>query len=594
MLFGAAASLLALWVALPTALAGPSFVHDVHNPLQLFKVEAARSVPDNGVSIAVNSTELHVSGEWFEVSWSGVPNPSYDDMIVLYVPADANPSHTAPAKFKMAARTTTHMATGGGAARFRLINMRADMRFAFVRNGLENPLVIAQTEAIRVVNPNEPTGGHLALTANQGEMLVQWVSRDAGTPVVQWGTTPGQYSSTAQGSSHTYRKEDLCGGVATTSGWLDPGTLQAAVMSDLQPDTRYYYVYGDQALGMSAEISFVSPPLVGPEASVQLFALADMGQAEVDGSNEMSGMLPSLNTTRLMAQHMEGRRLMVHNGDVSYAMGFASSWDVYFDQLLPLASSMPYMTAIGNHERNWPGTSDLFDGTGAAVTDSGGECGVAYERRLRMPTATDDEPWYSFEFGPIHFLQYSTEHPFRAGTKQHSFIINDLKSVNRSRTPWLIVGGHRPFYISSTYQHYPDGDQDVAAALRESLEDAFLEAGVDMTWHGHHHSYQRTCAAYRGECVPPREDGSQAAPVHLVIGHAGCGLCLNVLDPSPAMLEVVRVEHGFMMVDANATHLHCQAMRDLDGSVMDEFSIYKPPAQGSSSVGAVAQATASQ
>lgn len=69
------------------------------------------------------------------------------------------------------------------------------------------------------------------------------------------------------------------------------------------------------------------------------------------------------------------------------------------------------MTTIGNHERNWPHSGDRFP----AQYDSGGECGVPYERRLQMPRPAEDKPWYSFDFGPIHFLQYSTEHVFAKG-----------------------------------------------------------------------------------------------------------------------------------------------------------------------------------
>ena len=44
-------------------------------------------------------------------------------------------------------------------------------------------------------------------------------------------------------------------------------------------------------------------------------------QAEIDGSNEngFGEQNPSLNTTRLMEEHMRGRRLVIHNGDISYA-----------------------------------------------------------------------------------------------------------------------------------------------------------------------------------------------------------------------------------------------------------------------------------
>ena len=43
--------------------------------------------------------------------------------------------------------------------------------------------------------------------------------------------------------------------------------------------------------------------------------------------------------------------VQVHNGDISYARGYFSQWDNFFDQLYPLASRLPYMTCPGNHER---------------------------------------------------------------------------------------------------------------------------------------------------------------------------------------------------------------------------------------------------
>ena len=137
--------------------------------------------------------------------------------------------------------------------------------------------------------------------------------------------------------------------------------------------------------------------------------------------------------------------------------------------------------------------------------------------------------------------------------------MEDLKAVNRSVTPWVIVGGHRPFYIDSTNYDPVQGDQTVAADLRAALEQEFVKyevrcscrtgwrlcstcgdqayqcaepgrastrpAGplshvtasasvasqrvrgllpanwqVDMTWHGHHHSYQRTCPVDAQRC----------------------------------------------------------------------------------------------
>ena len=58
---------------------------------------------------------------------------------------------------------------------------------------------------------------------------------------------------------------------------------------------------------------------------------------------------------------------------------------------------------------------------------------------------------YSFDHGPIHFLQLSTEHDFAPGSVQFAFLLADLRAVNRSITPWLVVGFHRPFMTDSVY-----------------------------------------------------------------------------------------------------------------------------------------------
>lgn len=45
-------------------------------------------------------------------------------------------------------------------------------------------------------------------------------------------------------------------------------------------------------------------------------------------------------------------------------------------------------------------------------------------------------------------------------------------------TPWVIVGGHRPLYISSNYDAGPASDLVVARALRAAYEQAFAQYKV--------------------------------------------------------------------------------------------------------------------
>ena len=213
-----------------------------------------------------------------------------------------------------------------------------------------------------------------------------------------------------------------------------------------------------------------------------------------------------------------------------------------------------------------------------------GECGIPYERRLIMPGSLPwrkgkgggDAPWYSFDFGPVHLTQMSTEHAFHPGSTQHAFVMADLASVNRTNTPWLIVGFHRPFYIDSTFDGPANSDQQVARDLRAAFEDAFIAHGVDMTWSGHHHSYQRTCPVIRGECVG---DGVKA-PVHVVLGHAGACLTDNLKEETPAIFDEVVVKHGYTRVVATRKYLGMESFAfetegDGDGEIIDKFELHK-------------------
>lgn len=164
------------------------------------------------------------------------------------------------------------------------------------------------------------------------------------------------------------------------------------------------------------------------------------------------------------------------DGKLIASRGYGSQWEVFADQIQPLARRMPWMTVGGNHERDWPDSGDrygsIFDsgelnsrhmqpflctpsGQGQcrcagqpavcclptstaccacgapeqllplesilkAKRHAGGECGVSHQRRFKMPApASEATPWYSFDFGPIHFLQYNTEVPFGKGSPQH-------------------------------------------------------------------------------------------------------------------------------------------------------------------------------
>lgn len=219
-----------------------------------------------------------------------------------------------------------------------------------------------------------------------------------------------------------------------------------------------------------------------------------------------------------------------HIGDISYARGYAWLWDHFFTQIEPIASKVAYHVCIGNHEYNWPSQPWRPDWSVSIYgKDGGGECGVPYSLKFKMPGNSSEltgtqapatrNLYYSFDMGAVHFVYMSTETNFFPGSKQYQFLKNDLESVDRNKTPFVVVQGHRPMYTTS--------NENIDAPLRERmlehLEPLFVNNKVTLAFWGHVHRYERFCPLNNYTCGSMGLNGEdwEAFPVHVVIGMAG-------------------------------------------------------------------------
>eukprot|EP00731_Ephydatia_muelleri_P012123 Em0006g1017a len=528
---------------------------------------------DSSMYFDVTPTQLSTSGEWVTVYWSGVSSPSSKDSIAVYSPPASNGygvnTSTAPIKYQYASSSSTHTSYGSGQLKFRLINMREKVVFGF----FQGSSLKAVSSVVEFSNYNEPLQGHLALTSDTTSMTVMWTTKEALSPTVMWGTESNNYEASASAETKTYSAKNMCGAPATGYGYRDPGLLHTATMTDLEPGYTYYYSFGDE-YGYSPEYSFKAPPAADSDSTITVVAFGDMGVAESDGSYLVETSKYSLNTTSRIKAQLSSLDIVLHIGDITYALGYSSMWEVYFDQIQQIATSVPFMVAIGNHERNWPYTSPgTFNNSG-----SGGECGIPHEMRFPMPTPARDSPWYSFNYGSAHFIVMSTEHSFQKGSSQYSYIYSDLKSVNKTNTPWIIFAGHRPMYVASKDSDYPDGHTVVAQSLRYALEPLFQSYGVDLALWAHIHGYQRTCSVYQGSCYSSGSSSSKnKGTTHVVVGMAGRTLHNNILPSSmPSWLVYYDLQnYGYSRMNINMTHLVFQYVHNYDNKVYDSFVLKK-------------------
>ncbi|KAJ7953893.1 Purple acid phosphatase [Quillaja saponaria] len=213
-------------------------------------------------------------------------------------------------------------------------------------------------------------------------------------------------------------------------------------------------VVGSDTGGWSSTHSFVSQNRDSDETIAFLFG--DMGTA-TPYSTFIRTQDESISTMKWILRDIEalGEKpaFISHIGDISYARGYAWLWDNFFNQIEPVATKVAYHVCIGNHEYNWP-LQPFKPDWATYGKDGGGECGVPYSLRFNMPgnssepTGTDapatQNLYYSFDIGAVHFVYISTETNFLSGGSQYNFLKHDLESVDRNKTPFVVVQGHRP------------------------------------------------------------------------------------------------------------------------------------------------------
>ena len=437
-----------------------------------------------------------------------------------------------------------------------------------------------------------PTAIHLALGDEPSEMLVQFTTGDEqGTPVARYSREGSKKDHKATGTTKTYIAADMCEAPAneTEAGkFQPPGMLHAVRLTNLEPNTVYQYKVGlAHGLGItwSDSFSFTTPPLTGDQGPYSMIVYGDQG-CPANGWGSGGAWTAAMTTREVLSPNQTlPIRAIHHFGDLSYAKGAAHVWDEWFEMISSFTTKVPLMIAVGNHEYDhWDGT----DPSGVLepyrplwanfANDSGGECGVPTVNHFTMPNSTNSNSvfWYSFDFGNTHTIIISSEHDLSPGSRQYQWLEQDLNSVNRTLTPWVIVEMHRPLYE-------PEMDWDnngVGIARRYQIEDLLRDYKVDLVLSGHYHSYFRSCdGLYNSKCHNNRGYGG---PTHITVGSAGAALNDNELYDNQWTEAFVKQVYGYGRITvANASALRFQFVKAGEsndtsaGDVLDDVWIWR-------------------
>jgi 3',5'-cyclic AMP phosphodiesterase CpdA len=389
--------------------------------------------------------------------------------------------------------------------------------------------------AVACSAPAPPEQIRLALTGTKGEMVVGWATLSKTGSKVQY-TCAGCGQWVVEGSASYYYMPWI-------PLYVSP-QIHFATLRHLNASTVYSYRVGDESGGWSDFYQFTTEPEIAPtpDRPIRVMSIGDEG-ATADSKEVLAAMM-----TADQKLHFD---LLVHAGDISYANGVQEIWDVWGRLTQPLATHLPWMVAVGNHE-----LIDLL---------------LPFLNRFSMPAKQSGGSfgnlYYSWDYGNIHFIALDSESfEYFQMSPQHIWLKQDLHNVNRTKTPWVVAFWHSPWYCSNTV-HQWDG-----WLMKESFEDLFYHYKVDLVLQGHVHAYERTHPVYKGNVTAD-------APVYITngVGGNGEGLYKHWQQPPPAWAAKSVSDYGFGYFEVyNATHLHWTMKRSSDSAVIDEAWLVRP------------------
>lgn len=197
-------------------------------------------------------------------------------------------------------------------------------------------------------------------------------------------------------------------------------------------------------------------------------------------------------------------------------------------------------------------------------------------------------PYYSFNYGNVHFLAMSSIIPFnnqsiaykilRDESGQHDFVSNDLYAASQNKSiNWIVVYLYKPMYTSPS-QHLSE------ESLRNIYHPLFDYYGVDLVLQAHNHNYQRSYPLrfnQSNSSVPIITDRNNSVYVNpngsifMVVGTGGSRQ-YDFLGKSPYIVTQFQA-FGFLNIDVldNGTKLIGTFYDSQDGSVKDHFTIAK-------------------
>lgn len=345
-----------------------------------------------------------------------------------------------------------------------------------------------------------PTGGsatippHLSFTGDPSTSItISWCTPTPYRGNVSFGTSAGSLTNITQEPAAT--------------------SDHAITLQGLSPNTTYYYQVG----GFSTKGQFKTAS--GTSEQVHFAAVSDP-------HNDF--YLPVRD-----AIATAGTDFTIITGDFVDYGGWTASWTELFEQIEPIARNQSVMTAIGNHDAFFGGTS-------------------SYLKYFSMPSGSGDERWYHFAYNGVHFISLDLEWGSHSYTPaQQAWLEATLDSITPAE--WVVVFNH--------CMHFTSGNNEENTGMTGTFHQLFVDHDVDLVISGHNH---------HAEIYPV--DGV----VYTVIGTASHDLTPRQHEAKPGSYFFDLSHQAYLDVTFNSTTCTLSILR-FDGSTPMAPVVYPFP-----------------
>jgi acid phosphatase type 7 len=338
------------------------------------------------------------------------------------------------------------------------------------------------------------------------------------------------------------------------------GRRQRVRIAGLEPGTTYAYEIRTGGRPLTADLTFQTNRPLGAHYTFLVFGDSGLGgRAQYLLAAEMGRAQPPAD-------------FLLHTGDQVYPDGARRRYEErFFAPYRHLLTRVGFWACLGNHD---------VKKSNPAKPEPGDDGAPAYEEIFDLPQngppglPAGHNYWFDYASCRIAVIDSNITESLMAKK-----VAPWLEAVMADPAPhWKFVALHHPPYTGA--RHKPD------ARVQRVLVPVFDAAGVDVVFSGHDHLYERMHPMRGGQIV------TEGASVLYIVTGAGGGELYEMKEPRPAYIAAFDDhDYSFTQVTIDGDELSLRQIA-LDGHVIDNFTLQKPPMLQEQAVPASAPATA--